>query len=581
MRISTDGVVYVTQKSDSAANSRLWRWQSSAWTDLNPNIAGGAQIPETIFVDPSGSNPGFIGCARDGGVIFTHASYGGSAFTAAGSISRTPTNITWFSDMAIDPVVAGKLWFAEGIGVWSSLAANYNAWTEVSSGIENMIYNWLVAPPGGYPIVCCSDRAFFTVTNPDVYPSDYGPNKTFAIEYGASSDWATSDPTFIVGVDVWVDESNSYSTDKGVTWARFPTNVGGLAAGRLNGCIAASTDQNIVYVQANRGDMYQTQNRGTLWTRVPAANFGSVGMRNAAAMSISAAAQGTGGTGTWIRLTVNSTSDVLTGDGVVIQSLTGSGGLPALLVNNAYVITVIDATHIELQGTTWSAGYAASAGLATSNYNTGWPWAYFLRAQIVCADRVTTGTLYVHNWNPVATGGGIYKSTDGGVFWVRQSTKFANGNGLAAGNNSRLRSVPNLSSAGTGGHLLFTAGDNDSTTLWYSVDGGANWNSVGTGVNATGTNRAMGCGAVKPGNDYPSVYFAGQVNGVYGIWRSDNSKAQWATAAGGVCTAITWTNIGTFPLGSIGQVTAIEGDPDTWGRFYISTANDGIYYYRP
>src|SRR5258708_532285 len=161
--------------------------------------------------------------------------------------------------------------------------------------------------------------------------------------------------------------------------------------------------------------MYQTQKRGTLLAKGSPAKFGSLGMRKASVMSISAAGPGTGGNGAWIRLSVNSTSGFLTGDNVVIQSLTGSGGLPALLVYNAFSITVIDATHIELQGTTWSAGYAATAGLATSNYNTGWPWGYFLHAQIVCADRVTTGTFYAHNWNPVANGGGTYKSTDGGV----------------------------------------------------------------------------------------------------------------------------------------------------------------------
>jgi hypothetical protein len=504
MKITTDGVLYLTQKSDTPANSRLWRYQSGAWTDMAPNIAGGTGNAETIFVDPSGSNPSLVGCGVDGGFIYVSSNYG-AIFVSGGTQSRTATNIAWFAvaaesymtigDMVMDPVVAGRLWFAEGIGIWYSTSPNYNAWLESSIGIENMIYNWVICPPNGYPVICCSDRPFFTSVNPNQFPSGYGPNYDHAIAYGASADWASSTPSYVVGLDTWVDESNSYSTNKGLAWTRFAGNAGQFAAGKTNGAIAASTTTNIVYIPSNRGDVWRTHDGGATWAFVPAANFGGTGMQN-----------------------------------------------------------------------------------ASGSVDTGWPWAYYLRAQIVCADRTSANTFYAHNWQTAALGGGIYRSTDGGDNWTRRSTFFCQGGGTShsfTSNNAKLRSVPNLSGTGTAGHLFFSAGDNDSDALYYSIDGGSTWTAVGSGTSLTGMNRCFGFGAVKPGNNYPSIYCVGYVNNVWGIWRSDNTQAEWAA------NTINWINLGAFPLGSVGQAGAIEGNHDTWGLFYMATLNGGIYYYQP
>ena len=63
---------------------------------------------------------------------------------------------------------------------------------------------------------------------------------------------------------------------------------------------------------------------------------------------------------------------------------------------------------------------------------------------------------------------------------------------------------------------------------------------------------AFGFGAVR---DYPTIFVVGWVNRVYGIWRSyDDAQSQM--------------KIGNFPLGSLDNVTTIEGDMNSLHRIY-------------
>ena len=48
-------------------------------------------------------------------------------------------------------------------------------WTDQSVGIENLVATEIIVPPGGNPILASWDRPFFEITNPNAYPSTYGP----------------------------------------------------------------------------------------------------------------------------------------------------------------------------------------------------------------------------------------------------------------------------------------------------------------------------------------------------------------------------------------------------------------------
>ena len=48
-------------------------------------------------------------------------------------------------------------------------------WTDMSVGIENLVANEIIVPPGGDPVLASWDRPFFYISNPNAYPSTYGP----------------------------------------------------------------------------------------------------------------------------------------------------------------------------------------------------------------------------------------------------------------------------------------------------------------------------------------------------------------------------------------------------------------------
>lgn len=203
---------------------------------------------------------------------------------------------------------------------------------------------------------------------------------------------------------------------------------------------------------------------------------------------------------------------------------------------------------------------------------TGWHHAYYLNRQIVCADRANVDAFYVYNSNSLANGGGVYKITfPASVLHV--SRVFSGPVSGTSGNNARLRSVPNLiGSVSTSGHLFFTAGQGDSGVSGLTRGIENNGSVSFTKVANTGECYAFGFGAVKPGNDYPSVYYVGTIGRIYGIYRSDSSSSAWAA------NRQAWTLIGTFPLGNTDQIISIEGDANTYGKIYLGFVNGCMYY---
>ena len=73
----------------------------------------------------------------------------------------------------------------------------------MSVGIENLVANEIIVPPGGNPVLASWDRPFFYITNPNAYPSTYGPVDSDNIVAGWSVDYASSNPSFLVGIADW------------------------------------------------------------------------------------------------------------------------------------------------------------------------------------------------------------------------------------------------------------------------------------------------------------------------------------------------------------------------------------------
>ena len=200
-------------------------------------------------------------------------------------------------------------------------------------------------------------------------------------------------------------------------------------------------------------------------------------------------------------------------------------------------------------GATWL--QSAINGTPTSG-QTGWGSAYYLNRHIVAADRVAFGTFYIYNSLK-----GLFRSSNGGTTWAlvysREIAPFS-------GFNATLKTVPAQK-----GHLFFSSGAQGgnihpaANPFMRSINGGAVWSAVRNVFEV----RAFGFG--KPTGEYPTIFICGWVNGVYGIWRSDDDTRSW-------------TQIGTFPLDSLDDVTTIDGDKNVQNLVYLGFTGSGYAY---
>jgi hypothetical protein len=99
-----------------------------------------------------------------------------------------------------------------------------------------------------------------------------------------------------------------------------------------------------------------------------------------------------------------------------------------------------------------------------------------------------------------------------------------------------------------------------SSGLYHSTDSGASF----TQISSISSAPLVGFGQEAPGAFYPAIYVVGTVSGVYGVFRSIDEGSSWARI--------------NDDAHQYGQIDAISGDPQIFGRVYIGTAGRGILY---
>ena len=478
--VSSNGTYYAVGNDNTSA----WAFANGTWTQFSANT-GGAPIAG-VTVNPA--NPLQIVISGFGGNLDWSLD-GGQTWSGWDPYNQlSSTDIPWLAgagtylganNIQFSPTVPNELIVNGGTGVWTStftaevVTLPYPtftpvAWTDQSAGIEQLVAMDILVPPGGNPIVASWDRAFFSISNESTYPSTYGPvNGSFVA--GWSLDYASSNPTFVVGIADWWGgvEQSGYSTNGGQTWTPFATELPGGGTNYIGGTIAASTPNNIIWSPAGGLAPFYTLNGGATWTQI---------------------------------------------------------SLPGV-----------------------------------SNWST-FDWAYAFDTRTVTADRVLTNTFYLYDADQGGAQAGVFKTTNGGQTWTKVfSGQIVNYSFY----NGELESVP-----GQAGNLFFTGGiqgDGSTNQTWASfmrsTDGGSTWTAV---PNVTEV-FCYGFGAAAPGANYPSIYIAGWVNNVYGIWQS-NDNAQ------------SWIQIGTYPLGSLDYIKTISGDPDVYGQVYVGFNGSGYAY---
>jgi hypothetical protein len=195
------------------------------------------------------------------------------------------------------------------------------------------------------------------------------------------------------------------------------------------------------------------------------------------------------------------------------------------------------------------------------------PNAGIYRAYHLAADRKNPNKVYAYDsggssWNNAK--GKVYVSTDGGhTFALSQGSVTAN----MAPNGFRVTSIavnPNAE-----GDIWLS----DGNAVYHSLDSGATWTKVGGFASVFTVNAwpdvqgttAVALGKAAPGSTYSAaVYVAGTVNGVSGLYRSDDGGA-------------TWTRFND-DAHQYGGIRTIAGDWNTYGRIYVSGTGRGLLY---
>jgi xyloglucan-specific exo-beta-1,4-glucanase len=189
------------------------------------------------------------------------------------------------------------------------------------------------------------------------------------------------------------------------------------------------------------------------------------------------------------------------------------------------------------------------------------------RAYHVVADRRNPNKVYAYDsggafWN--STTGKVYVSTDGGhTFTLSQGSVSAN----MAPNGFRQTSIavnPNAE-----GDIWLA----DGNTVYHSLNSGATWTKLANFASVWSVNSwpdlqgasAVTLGKAATGSTYSAaVYVVGTVNGVWGVYRSDNGGSTWARF--------------NDDAHQYGGIRTIAGDWNAYGRLYVSAPGRGVVY---
>jgi hypothetical protein len=197
------------------------------------------------------------------------------------------------------------------------------------------------------------------------------------------------------------------------------------------------------------------------------------------------------------------------------------------------------ATVIWAPGATLPAYWSAGAWVSSSGAPKG--------VRLI-SDRVNAKKFY--GYDPAS--GTLFVSLDGGVTFTAGAT----GLPQDVGSPGWTAEAHPKAVYGIEGDLWLPT----SAGLYHSTDSGLSF----TQITSIGSAPLVGFGRSAPGAAYPAIYVVGTVTGIYGIFRSIDEGQSW-------------TRIND-DAHQYGQLDAISGDPQLYGRVYLGTSGRGILY---
>jgi len=167
----------------------------------------------------------------------------------------------------------------------------------------------------------------------------------------------------------------------------------------------------------------------------------------------------------------------------------------------------------------------------------------------VTADAVNPSRFYAYD----ARNNQTYSSTNGAQLFSQTGVT------MSSSSNPPLFGYGDGELAATPGH----EGD-----LWLALHGGL-YHSTNGGADFTRSETvqeayAFGFGKAADGKNFPTLYLAGQIGGIAGVFRSTD-------------TGLNWTRIND-DAHQFGAIDHLTGDPRIFGRVYLATSGRGVIY---
>jgi len=240
-----------------------------------------------------------------------------------------------------------------------------------------------------------------------------------------------------------------------------------------------------------------------------------------------------------------------------VSSNTGSEASIAVTARNSAVWAPANSvpSYTTNNGASWTATNLPA--LASVGWNRGYRLA---------ADRRNPNKVYAYDSGGAwwGTAGKVYVSTDGGHHYTLSQGSMAAG--LSPNGWWGTSMVVNPNAEGD----IWLA---DGNAVYHSVDSGATWTKLGNFASVGGTTSlpdvqgasTVALGKAKAGAPYSAaVYVVGTINGIWGVYRSDDGGATWSRF-----------NDDAHQFGGIGVMAA---DQNVYGRIYVSGTGRGLLY---
>ncbi len=286
--VSSDGTLYVTTSAQEnerhdGNEGRITRYRDGSITDITPSINNGLGF---TGIDAAPEDPGKIiamqwkpglqngiHLSSDGGETWKNISFANR--------DETPwfpnyTSHTWTSHIMFDRRDPGKVWKANGFGIYHTCNIHDDnpLWTTVMTGLEELVAGQVHVPPvnkGKAVFSLVMDKIAFSHDQIDKVPSRDVFGGLFGI--GTGMDYCRSNPSLavIVGsqmVDV-SEPRHLFTSDNGISWEPIPA----IPDGFNNGNIAISATNENLWVWAPHNEvtslpnvqMHYTTDKGNTW----------------------------------------------------------------------------------------------------------------------------------------------------------------------------------------------------------------------------------------------------------------------------------------------------------------------------